>query len=31
MAERRLAITIKGAISLGAYEAGAIAETLEGS
>ena len=26
--ERRLAITIKGAISLGAYEAGAIAETL---
>jgi Patatin-like phospholipase len=28
MAERRLAITIKGAISLGAYEAGAIAETL---
>ena len=28
MPERRLAITIKGAISLGAYEAGAIAETL---
>ncbi len=28
MAERRLAITIKGAVSLGAYEAGAIEETL---
>jgi len=28
MPERRLAITIKGAVSLGAYEAGAIAETL---
>jgi predicted acylesterase/phospholipase RssA len=28
MAERRLAITIKGAVSLGAYEAGAIFETL---
>ena len=28
MPERRLAITIKGAVSLGAYEAGAIEETL---
>jgi predicted acylesterase/phospholipase RssA len=28
MAERRLALTIKGGVSLGAYEAGAIAETL---
>jgi hypothetical protein len=28
MAERRLAIAIKGGVSLGAYEAGVIAETL---
>ena len=29
MAERRLAITIKGGVSLGAYEAGVLTETLQ--